>query len=159
MTRMRLIAWLTPDRIAALLFLAAVALYGWGTTTLSAALQVDIVGPGFFPKILAVFGVVLGVTLLFQRGKQRRSTDEDSGSGFTSLLPALLLLLGYVLALEPVGFPLATLVFLAVTFKYFGHPGWLGASLLSAVITVAIFVLFYVGLDLKLPLGVFARLV
>jgi putative tricarboxylic transport membrane protein len=159
-TKKRIRAWLTADRVAALVFLTAVALYGWDSTTLSAALQVDVVGPGFFPKILTVFGLVLGLLLLFQREPRgdAENGSKDSGSHITSLLPALLLL-GYVLALEPVGFPLATLVFLTVTFRYLGHPGWLSASLLSAVVTAVIFVLFYVGLDLKLPLGVFAGLV
>jgi putative tricarboxylic transport membrane protein len=148
-TKKRIMAWLTADRVAALLFLAVVALYGWGSTALSAALQVDVVGPGFFPKILAVFGLVMGLLLLFQREARRKAEcgSADSGSAFTSLLPALLLL-GYVLALEPVGFPLATLVFLTVTFRYLGHPGWLSASLLSAVVTAVIFGLFFVGLDL-----------
>ncbi len=68
------------------------------------------------------------------------------------------LLLGYVLVLEPVGFPIATLVFLAATFRYLGYPSWKGALLLAAIITAAVFGLFYIVLDLRLPLGVLAGL-
>jgi putative tricarboxylic transport membrane protein len=155
-SKRRLVAWMTADRVAALLFLGAVGVYGWTASTLSGALQVDVVGPGFFPKILTVSGVVLGLSLLFQPGREREGTD--GGSGFAALLPALLLLFGYVLVLEPAGFPLATVVFLGVTFKYLGHPTWLGAWLLSLAATAAMFLLFYVALDLKLPLGLFAKL-
>jgi len=146
-------AWFSGERIVALLFLGLVALYGWEGSKFTAALQVDVVGPALFPRILTVVGLLLGLTLLIKA--TRRKTEEDGmGAGqHLIVLAPVLLLLGYVLALEPVGFPLATAVFLAVSFKYFGQPSWKGAILYSLVITASIFLLFYYGLDLKLPLG------
>lgn len=145
------------DRIAALCFLVLAAVYGWQSTKFSAALEVDVVGPGFFPKILTVVGLVLGFLLLFGR------SDENAGgsaapSQLAAMTPAALLL-GYVLVLEPVGFPIATLAFLAATFRYLGYPSWKGALLLAATIAAAIFSLFYIVLDLRLPLGVLAKLI
>jgi putative tricarboxylic transport membrane protein len=154
----RIKKFFNADRIAALFFLVLVALYGWQSTQFSTALEVDVVGPSFFPRILAVFGLVLGILLLIGRA------DETSGGGnegtpsqLVAMTPAALLL-GYVLVLEPVGFPIATVVFLAATFRYLGYPSWKGALLLAAIITAVIFGLFYIVLDLRLPLGVLGGL-
>ena len=146
------------DRIAALCFLVLAAVYGWQSTKFSAALEVDVVGPGFFPRILTVVGLVLGFLLLFGRSDENAGGSAgESPSQLAAMTPAALLL-GYVLVLEPVGFPISTLAFLAATFRYLGYPSWKGALLLAAIITAAIFGLFYIVLDLRLPLGVLARL-
>jgi len=146
------------DRIAALLFLALVAVYGWQSTHFSAALEVDVVGPGFFPKILAVFGLVLGLLLFFGRSREEAGGDAgEARSDLAAMTPAALLL-GYVMVLEPAGFPVATLGFLAATFRYLGYPSWKGALLLAAIITAVIFGLFYLVLDVRLPLGVLGGL-
>ena len=146
-------SWLSGERIVALLFLGLVVLYGWEGSKFTAALQVDVVGPALFPRILAVAGLLLGLMLLL-KAPRRQTEESEMGAGqHLVILVPVLLLLGYVLVLEPVGFPLATIVFLVVSFKYFGQPSWKGAILYSLVITTAVFMLFYYGLDLKLPLG------
>jgi len=149
---------LTADRLAALVFMLLVLLYGWDASKLTASLQGDVIGPTFFPKILTVLGIVLGVLLFLQGapGKPEGASGE-SGSDFAALVPAVMLLV-YVLSLEWLGFPLATVLFLAVAFRYLGHPGWPGAAGYSVVITGVVFVLFYFALGLKLPLGLFPRL-
>src|SRR5687768_16021053 len=106
-TQSRMKIALTPDRIAALLFLTVVLVYGWGGSQLTAALQGDVIGPAFFPRILTVLGLVLGV-LLFAQGRPEEAKDEPaSGSDMTALVPAGMLL-GYALVLEWLGFPVAT---------------------------------------------------
>ena len=134
------------------------AVYGWQSTHFSAALEVDVVGPGFFPKILAVFGLVLGILLFFGRSDEEAGGDAGGARSDLAAMTPVALLLGYVLVLEPVGFPIATLVFLAATFRYLGHPSWKGALLLATMITAAVFFLFNLLLDLRLPLGVLAGL-
>jgi putative tricarboxylic transport membrane protein len=155
--RTRISLFLGPDRIAALLFLAVVLLYGWGGSRLTAALQGDLIGPAFFPRILTVLGFVLAV-LLFVRGAPRKAAEETDkgGSDITALVPAAMLL-GYVLVLERLGFPLATILFLIMAFRYLGHPGWLGAVGYSVSITAVIFALFQYALDIKLPAGILAK--
>lgn len=144
---------LSADRIAALLFLAAVAVYGWQGAQFTAVLQVDVIGPSFFPKILTVTGLLLGALLLVSRTQQKATADEAPAHGdFAALAPAALLL-AYILALEPAGFPIATVVFLAAAFKYLGHPSWAGAIVYSLVATAVTFLVFHVGLGLRLPLG------
>ena len=156
-TRSRMRIALSGDRVAAVLFLVVVVLYGWGGSQLTAALQGDIIGPAFFPRILTVLGFVLGV-LLFVQGRpgEAKEAPEASGSDVTALVPAAMLL-GYALVLEWLGFPVATVPFLMFAFRYLGHPSWIGAAGYSLVITAAVFALFQYALDLKLPLGLLAK--
>ena len=157
-TRNRMTIALTADRVAALIFLAVVVAYGWGGSQLTAALQGDVIGPAFFPRILTVLGLALGV-LLFVQGRAREAKDasERPGSDISALVPAAMLL-GYVLVLEWLGFPVATVLFLAFAFRYLGHPSWIGATGYAVVITTAVFALFQYALDLKLPLGILSKL-
>lgn len=154
---MRLKLPLGGDRIAALLFLAVVLVYGWGGTQLTASLQGDVIGPAFFPRLLTVLGILLGV-LLFVQGapaaKKEKSGDE--GSDITALVPAAMLL-AYALVFEPLGFLLATPLFLVIAFRYLGHPSWSGIAGYSAAVTAVVFVLFQYLLDIRLPLGPLAR--
>ena len=146
----RLAASLTADRIAALVFLVVFAAYGIEGYGIPAALDVDIVGPGFFPSFIAVLGVGLALVLLFQRPSgSRTGVFEFDG---VALAPVLLLLV-YVLSLETLGFPIATVVFLTVTFRYLGCPGWRRAVIYSFASTAALVGLFHYGLELRLPPG------
>jgi putative tricarboxylic transport membrane protein len=145
---------LSADRVAALLFLALVGIYGWQGTQFTAALQVDVVGPSFFPKVLTAAGVLLGLFLIGSAtGRQSESErDKPRRDDRAALTPAALLL-GYIIAFEPAGFPLATFVFLIMGFKYLGYPSWSGAAAWGLTVTALAWLVFYVGLDLRLPLG------
>jgi putative tricarboxylic transport membrane protein len=139
--------------MTALFFLALVAVYGWQSTHFSAALEVDVVGPAFFPKILAGFGLILGILLFAERSPEAADGDADqSRSDLEAFVPAAMLL-AYVLLLELIGFPVATLGFLAATFRYLGYPSWKGAFVLAAIITAIVFCLSYLVLEIRLPLG------
>lgn len=158
----RVATFLSPDRIAALLFLSLVALYGWDASRLTASLQADSIGPTFFPGILTALGLLLGLLLLLRAGPRNPGKTSDTAgvtgdSDLKALAPAVLLL-AYVLAFVPLGFPLATALFLIGAFRYFRHPGWLSAALYSLLLTAALFALFRYGLALKLPLGFTAKL-
>ncbi|MCC7485565.1 MAG: tripartite tricarboxylate transporter TctB family protein [Burkholderiales bacterium] len=149
--------FLNADRLAAIVLLLFVAAYGWEGARFTAALQVDVVGPSFFPRILAVTGAALGVLLLLGSGDREKAPKPDgAGSHLTALAPVLLLL-AYVLLLVPAGFPLATSAFLAVTFRYLGVPAWRSALAYAVAITAAAFFLFDVMLEVRLPLGLFFR--
>lgn len=151
----RIAAALSSDRVAALLFLTVFAAYGLGGSAIRAALDSDIVGPGFFPGIIAVLGVMLAVVMLLQPRERRPKPLIDFDP--MALAPVGLLLI-YVLVLEYLGFGLATALFLAAAFKYLGCPGWGRAALYSVLATAALVALFHYGLDLWLPRGELLRL-
>lgn len=167
---------LGADRVIALLCLGVVLLYGWGGARLSTALQGDVIGPALFPAVLAAFGVLLCIVLFINGGpasKADASGDDAAGTDATGAgatvaaatdskpapdpdLPALVpaaLLLAYVLIFEWLGFMLSTVVFLTVTFRYLGHPRWRSALAYAVVSTGVIFLVFHMGLGIKLPLG------
>ena len=147
--------WLGADRVAALLFLLVVAFYGWQTWQFTATMQSDVVGPSFYPRVLALAGLVLGLMLLFKPAASAAGEDSDAPPpqrDLGAVAPALLLL-GYVFALQQAGFPLATVVFLAVSFRLLGEGNWWRAAGWSLMFTATIFAIFYYGLGLKLPLG------
>lgn len=154
---MRMKISLGSDRIAALLFLCVVLVYGWGGTQLTASLQGDVIGPAFFPRILTVLGLVL-VVLLFVQGAPAAGKDKADGEGsdIMALVPAAMLL-AYALVFESLGFLLATPLFLIVAFRYLGHPGWIGVLGYSGLVTAVTFALFQYLLDIRLPPGILAR--
>jgi len=171
---------LGADRIIALLCLGVVLLYGWGGSNLATALQGDVIGPALFPAVLATVGALLCV-VLFVSGRPPSAPDASSaadpaGSSAAAEttatpapapdpdrdLPALVpaaLLLAYVLVLEPLGFLLSTTVFLVLAFRYLGHPRWRSALAYAVVFTAAIYVLFHIGLGIKLPAGMLGTLI
>lgn len=145
---------LGAERIIALLCLGAVLLYGWGGSSLDTALQGDVIGPAVFPAVLTGFGILLCI-VLFVNGRPAPA-PADATPHPDPVLPALVpaaLLLGYALVFEWLGFLLATAVFLTVAFRYLGHPRWSSALIYSLVFTGGIFLVFQVGLGIKLPPG------
>lgn len=154
---MRMKIFLSSDRIAALLFLCVVLVYGWGGTQLTASLQGDVIGPAFFPQILTVLGIVLSVLLFVQGAPSTKKEKVDGdGSDIMALVPAAMLL-AYALVFELLGFLLATPLFLIVAFRYLGHPSWIGVLGYSGLVTAVTFALFQHLLDIRLPLGMLAR--
>ncbi len=159
---MRMKFSLGGDRIAALLFLAVVLVYGWGGTQLTASLQGDVIGPAFFPRLLTVLGILLGILLFVQgvpavkkdkAGNEGNEVEEGGkGSDITALVPAAMLL-AYALVFESLGFLISTSLFLVITFRYLGHPSWAGIVGYSAAVTAVVFGLFHYLLDIRLPLG------
>lgn len=152
----RLAARLGADRLAALLLFAVFVAYGIAGSGIEAALESDIVGPGFFPEIIAMLGGGLALVLLLQ------SRPAEGARVFAfdpvSLAPVALLL-GYVLLLEDLGFPIATLLFLTLGFRYLGCPGWARSVVYASIATVALVALFRYGLELTLPRGTFIKLI
>jgi len=149
---------ISADRVAALILVVSFAAYGVHGHSLKSSLGVDVVGPGFFPTAVAILGVALGGVLLFRR------EAAPAGAGRPSLLPevrALVpigLMLAYVLSLDFLGFPIATLAFLTLTVRYLGSPTWLRAVVVGVAGTVAAILLFHYGLALRLPQGDLIRL-
>lgn len=145
---------ISADRLAALILIISFTAYGLYGSTLESSLGVDVVGPDFFPRAIAVFGGFLSVLLLIRRPGER-SPGDRSGAVATELraIVPLGMMVIYVLSLDFLGFPIATVLFLIVTVKYLGCPTWLGAIVFAVLSTVAAVLLFRYGLVLRLPRG------
>lgn len=111
-------------------------------------------GPGFFPFWLAVAFSIVTLALFVHSLRSRPSMVPASGpSRRRALVLACLSLLGYALALEPLGFLLASFLLMLVLFRSVEPLGWpaaVGGSLATSLLAYA---LFKVWLQVQLPAG------
>jgi len=144
----------TGDRLLVTLFGLLVIYYGTDTLTFFRTMSEDVVGPASFPRLLAIIGGIL-VVLFFLQNRRATVESPDEGSGMSAeavdLIPAAFMLV-YVLILEPLGFILATFLFIAVTMRFLGDT-WKRSIAYSLALTLGGFMLFYYGLLAELPMG------
>jgi putative tricarboxylic transport membrane protein len=149
---------ISADRAAALILVVGFAAYGAYGHSFESSLGVDYVGPGFFPTVIGILGAVLSGILLL------RPEAASEGAERSSLLPELHalvplgLMLAYVLSLDFLGFPIATLAFLVLAVRYLGCPTWFAAAVFGVAGTAGAILLFHYGLELRLPQGELIRL-
>jgi putative tricarboxylic transport membrane protein len=149
---------ISADRVAALILVVGFAAYGVHGHSFESSLGVDYVGPGFFPTVIGIFGVILAGILLVGRQPAREGAEQANPSLELRVLVPLGLMLAYVLSLDYLGFPIATLVFLVLTVRYLGCPTWLAAVAFGVAGTAVAILLFHYGLELRLPQGDLIRL-
>jgi putative tricarboxylic transport membrane protein len=149
---------ISADRVAALILVVGFAAYGVHGHSFESSLGVDYVGPGFFPTAIGIFGVILAGILLVSRQPAREGAEQANPSLELRVLVPLGLMLAYVLSLDFLGFPIATLVFLVLTVRYLGCPTWLAAVVVGVAGTAVAILLFHYGLELRLPQGDLIRL-
>lgn len=114
--------------------------------------------PGFIPLVLGTLMLGLCLTLM---GKSLLTRQADSGervefsaAGLGKIALALLALLAYALLLEPLGFVLASFLFLVAVTPLFGRlPLWAWIGVPAGVV-IAAHIAFVVVLRLRLPSGV-----
>jgi putative tricarboxylic transport membrane protein len=116
------------DRWIALAFIALCCVYGYAAfftmdDALPPILRRNPIWPSTFPKMLAVSGIIVGLMVLFgpKSAKAAMSTDRVDGTMDIArlreyqIVPALalvVLMLGYAMALRPLGFLASTTLFL-----------------------------------------------
>ncbi len=124
---------------------AAVQGYALGLGTLQRP------GPGFFPFL---GGVILGLFSLALLARSLGQAERLSLAGIR--WPMFLLvagaLLGYLLALESLGFVIITVLFLLILFRP-ASSGWIWPVAGSVLATACVYVLFRVWLKTQLPVG------
>lgn len=109
----------------------------------------DPLGPAVFPQMVAAGAAILSLGLILR-------PDPDpvaqSRSALIRQLATVAVLVGYVLLLEPLGFPLSTTLGTACLAMLFGAgPGRAGIT--GAAVGVSLFVIFDNLLGLPLPLA------
>jgi putative tricarboxylic transport membrane protein len=122
-------------------------------------------GPGFFPMIVGAILVLTAAACLVQALMAMRSGSsapkaadgEEAGRGHRQIHKAWLLLgflALYVLALQPIGFPIALTVFLVASIRVFGYRKWLPTVGIAAALTVVSYLTFVTWLKVPIPLGI-----
>ncbi|GGK21181.1 tripartite tricarboxylate transporter TctB family protein [Salinarimonas ramus] len=136
------------DRIAGVIFLA-LAIWLYVEAGSYAVRFGDPAGPSFFPRLVAVPMGLLALVLIL------RPDADPTWFRWPQILSQaamLAVLFGYPLAIEPLGFPLSTLIASALLAKILGAT-WLQALALGAGLGFGLFFLFDAVFGLPLPTG------
>jgi hypothetical protein len=147
----------SADRITALILIICFAIYGLEGHALQSTLGVDVVGPGFFPSTIAILGIATGAILLFSPASAGKKAGQGAAFHLRAVMPIGLMLI-YVLSLDTIGFPIATIIFLTVMIRFLGAPHWWSAALFAVAGTALAVLIFVYGLEVRLPRGVLIRL-
>ncbi|MFY1691329.1 tripartite tricarboxylate transporter TctB family protein [Plantactinospora sp. WMMB782] len=110
-------------------------------------------GPGLWPALASL--LLLGAggwSLLFER---KAGTVERFGRSGLGIVVGVVSLVGYVLLIGRIGFEISTLLVMACWLRLLGRESWLVTAVVSSATTAALYLLFVVLLDVKLPRLVF----
>ncbi len=113
--------------------------------------------PFLFPTLISVFGLLLVASLLadaFQDMKAEEPAGDTEGRAKKNIKGALVFIaasMAYYVLLPLVHFIPATILYLAGLFVYLGERKWWKILLLSVITTGAVYVLFGMGLNVRLP--------
>jgi putative tricarboxylic transport membrane protein len=110
-------------------------------------------GPGFWPFLVTLSILGLGAALALRPDRSFRAPG-GSGSRWASLGVALSTLGFFVLALEPLGYPLATGLLLLVQLRWVEARSWRTTLPTAVLAAAASFVVFRVLLHVPVPAGI-----
>jgi putative tricarboxylic transport membrane protein len=117
-------------------------------------------GPGFFPFWLSVIGMALASAMLVQlaRGNVLADAAAEAGPGRRAIFQAVGVLVALTMAaalLEPLGFRLTMLPFIAGLLFMLGARSLIAVGLCAVAGSFGVFHVFYYGLKVPLPIGAF----
>src|SRR5512137_1281011 len=124
-------------------------------------------GPGLFPIIVGAFLVLTAAGCLVQACMTRRTErltaqSVEAPASEKRQVARVWLLIGflvlYAVAVQPVGFPIALMLFLAASIWIFGYRKWLPTLGIAAALTALSYLTFVVWLKVPLPLGILSDL-
>ena len=146
---------MNTDRLlgATAIAIAAIMLaFGWG---LQAPFAYEPVGPRAFPLIAAAIIAACGVILVLKPGEADPSIHAMPGRAIVALSGSLL---GYAVLFQPLGFVLATSLFMIPIAMIFGAKWWQGA-LTGGILALSSYFLFDRVLEVVLPTGPFGGII
>jgi hypothetical protein len=140
----RALSYLRSENLVDAIVLAAVALLAIGS---GAALWLgirsrhpaafDVLGPDRYLMAIGtgLLGLACGHVATWRRSQARAGAlGRGSGEGHGRQFVVLLMLIGYILLLEVVGYAVATIVFLSASFLFYGEaPVWRAVALGAGV--------------------------
>ena len=142
------------ERISGLVvFLLALAIFWQGRGLSFGSLHAP--GPGFFPALIAAALVILSLCLMIRGGKSEDEGDTLPAPAVGRMLLVFVVLVGYFLLLEYLGFVIVSFLLMFFLFLWVGRQKWYWAFS-SAVVCIGLaYILFEILLKSNLPRGVF----
>lgn len=121
-------------------------------------------GPGFFPLILGIIGVVLAALLIERTVREPAAVFGENGDG-EALTPdraamfrmasTVVLLAATFFTLDPIGYRLTALVFITLVLLALGVRNFLAIAIVAVAGSFGVFHSFYYWLKVPLPIGMF----
>lgn len=120
----------------------------------------NIPGPGFFPFIVGIFLVSLGIVLLILthlRHMEEKIFEEKffpEKDSLKKLFLAVLALSIYGIGLEYLGFLFMTFIFMIILLRFIEPQKWIFVFTASTLITAVSYIIFQILLKAQLPKGI-----
>ena len=145
----------SKQNLLATIFLITLILYFISSFDLEKTIGEDVVGPSSFPILVAILGFLLLIIYFFKSLKTFNKNDpltfEVIKNKFIKMAPIFITII-FVVLFELIGFLFSRflysflfILYLKKTIKY--------SFVFSAIITLAIFIIFYYGLNFQMPMG------
>jgi putative tricarboxylic transport membrane protein len=148
------------DRVILGCTVLIVVVYLYATTLIPSLEIGDPLGPKAFPRLLGVALLLAAGMLALEIWKRRKAKEPDVRAAelFDPVIIRILLCVvvwtaGYYAVFNPLGFIIATTIYLLGLMAWFNRGKWLTNVLTSSLFSVGTYILF-VKLDVSLPKGV-----
>lgn len=115
-------------------------------------------GSGFFPMVVGIAMCGLSVLRLVLAIREKETEVKKSGDDLMGGLGTLILIGGYCIAFNPVGFIISTIIYLFLQILLLTPKekrNWLVISLISLIAPFAFYALFVYVINTPLPKGMF----
>ena len=116
-----------------------------------------LVSAAFFPTVVAIVMIVCSVVMLIKaivKPEVRAPLSKKEKTAYTRGLLAILDCIVYALLFEPLGYIVSSTLALFVLMIIFGNRKWWLMALVSIVLSVLLYLLFYYVMQTNLPAGV-----
>lgn len=118
-------------------------------------------GPGFLPFFCGCALILLSLIVMIpaflkkeggEKGAEEKDSSEDS-VGLKRTLLAIVALVGFAFAIEPLGYLISTFLFMTVAGRLLEAKAWWKTLLLAFLTSALTYVLFVILLGVSLPQG------
>lgn len=153
-------SWLGP-RLAALVVLGMGIVALWQAFVIREPTGYSVVGPRFFPMVVALGLVLWGVAFFVRttslapdEGLAAQAAAEEAATHWATVLTIIAVLVIYVFALGPLGYTVATTLFFPIVARTLGSRNLWRDLLTGILLGLLIYIAFTRFLGVRLPAGV-----
>ncbi len=127
---------------------------------------VNLTGPAFFPNVLAIAYIILGLLQLISafraqakagKGQESATKEPQQKRRIATTLEFIVLMIAYIIFFVPLGYLVSTILFLFLLMWLLGLKWWKGL-LYSAIYTAVIYLIFGMLFTIGLPAGILGTL-
>ena len=145
------------DRVIFICTIGVAAVYLYATTLIPSLEIGDPLGPKAFPRLLGIALLIAAGLLFLEMWKDRKAGAPAAANPFDWAVVKVTAVVtiwtaGYYVAFQPLGYIVATSVYLLALMAWFNRGKWL-VNVLSAVLFSGLSYLMFVKLDVNLPKG------